>query len=256
MQAVFVARPRFAPAARSATLAVSGERRMALTLYELAAADTSVRFSPYCWRSRFALAHKGLPVEGVPWHFTQTERLAFSGQARVPVLVDGETVVPDSWDIARYLERRYSDRPSLFGGDGGIAHALFINAWADQTLIPGISRLIVADIVGALRPEDQGYFRESREKLFRKSLEAVVEGREERVVEFRRILAPIRTVLLRQPWLGGAAPDYADYIVLGSLQWPRCISRFQVLDDNDPVRAWFDRGLALFDGLGAAAPTV
>ena len=158
---------------------------MARTLYELAAADTAIRFSPYCWRTRFALAHKGLPVEAVPWHFTQKDRIAFSGQDRVPVLVDGETVVSDSWEIARYLERTYPDTPSLFGGAGGVAHALFINAWADQTLQAAISRLIVADIVTALRPEDQGYFRDSRERLFRKSLEAVVEGREERVVEFR-----------------------------------------------------------------------
>jgi len=229
---------------------------MTITLHELAAADPNIRFSPYCWRTRFALAHKGLPVATLPWHFTQQDRIAFSGQGRVPVLVDDEMVVVDSWQIALYLERAYPDRPSLFGGAGGVAHGVFINDWADQTLQPGIARLIVADIWQALRPEDQPYFRESREKLFRRPLEAVVEGREERVVEFRRLLAPLRTVLHRQPWLGGAAPDYADYIVLGSLQWPRCISRFALLEDNDPVRAWRDRGLALFEGLGAAAPTV
>ena len=229
---------------------------MAITLYELAAADAAIRFSPYCWRTRFALAHKGLTAETVPWRFTETERLAFSGQGRVPVLVDGETVVADSWEIACYLERAYPDRPSLFGGAGGMPHALFVNAWADQTLHPGISRQIVADIWQALRPEDQGYFRQSREKLFGRTLEAVVEGREARAAEFRRILAPIRTVLSRQPWLGGAAPDYADYIVLGSLQWPRCISRFALLEDTDPVRDWRDRGLALFGGMGAAAPRV
>ena len=229
---------------------------MTITLYELAAADPQIRFSPYCWRTRFALAHKGLTPATLPWRFTETERLAFSGQGRVPVLCDGETVVFDSWEIALYLERSYPDRPSLFGGAGGIAHALFVNAWADTTLHPGISGLIVADIFRALRPEDQPYFRASREKLFRRTLEEHVAGRETRVVEWRRTLAPIRTVLHRQPWLGGAAPDYADYIVLGSLQWPRCISRFAMLEDTDPVRDWRDRGFALFDGLGAAAPTV
>jgi len=229
---------------------------MAIMLYELAAAKPEIRFSPYCWRTRFALAHKGLPAQTLPWRFTETERIAFSGQGRVPVLVDDATVVADSWEIALYLERRYPDRPSLFGGSGGIAHALFVNAWADTTLQPGISRLIVADIWQALRPEDQPYFRQSREAAFRRPLEEVVAGREERVVEWRRTLAPLRTVLQRQPWLGGAAPDYADFIVLGSLQWPRCISPFPLLEDDDPVRAWRDRGYALFDGLGASAPTV
>ena len=229
---------------------------MAIMLYELAAAKPEIRFSPYCWRIRFALAHKGLTAQTLPWHFTQKERIAFSGQGKVPVLVDGDTVVSDSWEIALYLEHRYRDRPSLFGDGVGTAHALFINSWADTTLHGGISRLIVADIVQALRPEDQPYFRESREKLFRRPLEEVVAGREERVEEWRRLLAPLRTVLQRQPWLGGEAPDYADYIVLGSLQWPRCISRFPLLADDDPVREWRDRGYALFDRLGASAPTV
>ena len=84
----------------------------------------------------------------------------------------------------------------------------------------------------------------------------MIAGREERVEQWRLSLAPVRTVLRRQPWLGGDAPDYADYIVLGSLQWPRCISRFALLEADDPVSAWQARGLALFDGLGANAPTV
>lgn len=229
---------------------------MAITLYELAAGNPDIRFSPYCWRTRFALAHKQLPVATTPWHFTQRDRIAFSGQGRVPVLVDGETVVSDSWDIARYLERDYPDRPSLFGGEAGAAHALFVNAWADTILQPGISRLIITDIWRAQRPEDQPYFRESREAMYRMTLEQVSEGRDARVAEFRKLLTPIRRLLERQPWLGGAAPDYADYIVLGSLQWPRCISRFPLLEEGDPVLAWRDRGFALFDGLGAKAATV
>ena len=229
---------------------------MPITLYELAAANPEIRFSPYCWRTRFALAHKGLEVEGVPWHFTQPERLAFSGQAKVPVLVDGEQVVSDSWEIAKYLDAAYPDRPSLFGGEAGLAHAAFINAWADGVLNPGISRLIVADILPALRPEDHGYFRQSRERNFGMPLADVIAGRETRVEAWRQSLAPIRLTLRRQPWLGGDAPDYADYIVLGSLQWPRCISRFPLLEADDPVAEYLARGLALFGGLGANAPTV
>jgi len=229
---------------------------MAITLYELAAGDPAIRFSPFCWRTRFALAHKGLDVETVPWHFTETEKLAFTGQTRVPVIVDQGTVVADSWAIADYLERVYPDRPSLFGGERARAHAAFINGWADLVVNPGISRLIVTDILAAQRPEDQHHFRHSREKAFGASLEDVVAGREERVETWRLSLAPVRWVLRRHPWLGGESPDYADYILLGSLQWPRCISRFALLEADDPVRAWQERGLALFDGLGAAAKTV
>ena len=63
--------------------------------------------------------HKGLPFDTIPWRFTDKDAIAFSGQGRVPVLVDGDEVVSDSWTIATYLEDAYADRPSLFRGDGG-----------------------------------------------------------------------------------------------------------------------------------------
>ncbi|OJY63378.1 MAG: glutathione S-transferase [Rhodospirillales bacterium 70-18] len=228
---------------------------MAITLYELAGADPALVFSPYCWRTRLALAHKGLDVETVPWCFTETDKLAFSGQGKVPVIVDGAKATHDSWAIAEYLDAAYPDRPSLLGGQAGAAHARFINAWTDGVVLPGIARLVVRDILDVLRPQDQPYFRTSRERAFGMTLEQVQEGREARVVEWRRALAPARTVLKAQPWLGGAVPDYADYILAGSLMWPRCVSRFQLLEDDDAMALWFARVRGLFGGMAEAART-
>jgi glutathione S-transferase len=230
---------------------------MAIVLHDLAGADPALRFSPYCWRTRMALAHKGLPLETVPWRFTDKDVIAFSGQGRVPVIRDGETVVHDSWTIAGYLEATYPDRPSLFSGAGGQAHARFINAWADSVLLGGIARLIIHDILLATDPKDHAYFRSSREQRLGATLEVVqAEGRASHLASFRDSLAPVRLVLLGQPWLGGEAPSYADYILFGTLQWPRCISRFALLADDDPVLAWQERALDLFDGLGRKAPRV
>ena len=223
---------------------------MTITLYELAGADPDIRFSPVCWRSRLALAHKGLDFVGEPWRFTEKARLAFAGSERVPVLVDGDKVVVDSWQIARYLDDAYPDRPLLPEGEAGRGHVRFINTWADATLHPAIARCVLLDIHDVLGPEDRAYFRASREKAFGRTLEAVVAARDTAGVEaLRTALAPLRTLLRQQEWLGGAAPDYADYIVLGSLQWARCVSRFELLAADDPVAAWHQRGLALFDGL-------
>ncbi len=224
---------------------------MPITLYELAAADPDLRFSPYCWRTRLALAHKGLDVEGVPWRFTEAEKLKFSGQRKVPVIVDGAKVVADSWAIAEYLEDAYPDRPSLFNGNR--PHLRFINAWADTILLPGIGRMVVADIAALLAPVDAAYFRSTRERQFGMTLEQVVADREERRPAFRASLLPLRRLLGSQEWMGGAAPDYADFIVLGTLQWGHCVSRFQLLEEDDPVHAWWQRGRALFDGLAARA---
>jgi glutathione S-transferase len=225
---------------------------MSIILYDLAGADPELRFSPYCWRTRFALAHKGLLVETVPWRFTEGEAIAFSGQGKVPVIRDEGKVVSDSWAIAKYLEDQVS-APTLFGGPVGRAHALFVNSWADAVLIGPIARLIVRDIFDIIDPKDRDYFRSSREARFGMSLEAVQDGRDERLAAFRELLLPVRLVLRRQAWLGGAAPSYADHIVAGTLMWPRCASRIALLEANDPVAQWQDRALDLYGGLGRSA---
>ncbi len=229
---------------------------MAILMHDLAGADPAQRFSPYCWRARMALAHKGLAVETIPWRFTEKDALAFSGQDRVPVIRDGERVVSDSWAIAEYLEDTYPDRPSLFGGATGRAHARFINAWADNVLHGGIFPLIVRDLLDVVAPKDQAYFRESREARLGMTLEQAQQGREARIGEFRASLLPVRSVLGKQSWLGGTAPSYADFIVFGSLQWPRCTSRFELLERGDPIFGWRERMLDLFDGLGRKAKTI
>ncbi len=227
---------------------------MPVTLYELAGADPALRFSPYCWRTRLALAHKDLAVEGIAWRFTEKDRLGFSGQDRVPVLVDGEQVVSDSWRIAEYLDDAYSGRPTLLGPDPH--HVRFINAWVDTIVHPALGRLVLRDIHDVLAPVDQAYFRRTREAAFGRTLEAVMADRDAQVLALRAMLTPVRMQLRHQPWLGGAEPDYADYILLGSLQWPRVVSRFALLEADDPVADWQRRGLALFDGLLANAVTV
>ena len=228
---------------------------MSITMYDLAGADPDLRFSPYCWRIRFALAHKGMPVETIPWRFTEGDKIAFSGQGKVPVIQDAGTTVFDSWTIAEYLEEQ-APMPSLFGGSVGRAHAAFINAWADSVMLGGIAPLIIRDLLDAVDPKDRAYFRSSREARFGRTLEQVQENREDRVAAFRASLLPVRLVLRRQAWLGGAGPSYADHIVAGTLMWPHCVSRFQLLEDNDPVTAWFGRMLDLYGGLGTSAKRV
>lgn len=227
---------------------------MSIILHDLAGADPDLRFSPYCWRTRFALAHKGLPVETIPWRFSDKPEIAFSNQDRVPVIRDGDKVVSDSWTIAEYLEDQYP-MPSLFNGTGGRAHARFINAWADSVILPAIAPLIIHDIFGIIDPRDHAYFRQSREARFGATLEAVQADRDTRVSVLREALTPVRLTLRRQAWLGGAAPSYADFILGGTLMWPRCASRFAVLAADDPVTDWMNRLLDLFGGLGQRAKT-
>jgi glutathione S-transferase len=228
---------------------------MAIVMHDLAGEDPAIRFSPYCWRIRMALAHKDVPVRTIPWRFSDKSVIAFSGQGRVPVIKDGSKVVSDSWAIATYLEGRYDDRPSLFGCEMGQAHALFINAWTDEVMQPAIARLIIRDVFDVLDPKDRPYFRKTREERFGMKLDQVQAGREERLPAFRASLAPLRTTIGRQEWMGGGdGPSYADYIVFGAFMWARCTSRFELLAPDDPLAEWRLRLLDLFGGLARAAP--
>jgi glutathione S-transferase len=227
---------------------------MALKLFELVGTDATRPFSPYCWRTRIALAHKGLGAESIPWRFTEKEAISAHRSEKVPVLLDGEKAVVDSWVIANYLEDTYPNRPSLFGGEGGRAMARMLNWWGDVVVIGGMFPLIVADIVEHLRPVDQAYFRSTREARFGRPLEQVVANRDSNVESFRKGLDPMRLTLKTQPFLGGAAPNYADYIVFGGFQWARAVSAFPLLKPDDPVHAWRETLLDAFDGMARKSP--
>jgi len=221
-----------------------------LTLYDLAGADASLRFSPHCWKTHMALAHKGLSAKTVPWRFTEKEAIDFSGQKLVPVLVHDTHVVSDSWQIACYLEDTFPERPSLFGGAGGRAVSLFANSWADTTLVPVLARLLLPAIHGLIHEKDQDYFRASREKRFGK-LEDLPAGYADQVAA----LLPLRHLLGKQPYLSGSQHAYADYAVFGMFMWARCTSSLELLAEDDPVYAWRERLLDAFDGLARRAPT-
>jgi glutathione S-transferase len=225
-----------------------------LKLFDLAGAEADRRFSPYCWRIQMALAHKGLEVETIPWRFTEKEAIAPAGkQGRVPVLVDGERWIGESWVIAEYLEDRYPDRPSLFGGPAGRALSRFYQSWTDAILHAALFRPLVLDIWRHVHEKDRDYFRKSREERLGTTLEAAAADREARLPALRETLAPVRLTVRAQPFLGGERPLYADYIVFGAFQWARGISDLKLLAADDPVALWRERMLGLHDRLGAEA---
>ena len=226
----------------------------AIKLYELAGADPERRFSPFVWRIRMALRHKGLAFEGVAWRFTEKDVLEELGAAgRVPVIVDNGKTVHDSFAIAEYLEDTYPDRPSLFGGEIGRATTRFFNSWADVGVLGQLFPMLVHDIWQQLGPEDQAYFRESREQRLGKTLEQTVADRETRLPGLRQFLTPVRLTLAKHPFLSGAKPAYADYILFGNFMWARNVSPFKLLAEDDPIHAWRERMLDLYDGEGRKA---
>jgi glutathione S-transferase len=227
---------------------------MSLTFYERVGHEGR-RPSPFSWRTRYALAHKGLEPEVRPTRFADVESIRrLSGQHMVPVLVDGERVVHDSWAIATYLEERFPDRPSLFGNAAGRGMARFINLWSDSVLNPALRPLIYADFIWCLDAGDRAYFRQSREAMLGTSLEALCADRRAALAALHQALAPLDQTLGEEAFVGGARPTYADYVVFSVLQWARLGSPGEVLEPGSAIFAWRQRMIGLFDGLADRFP--
>jgi glutathione S-transferase len=223
---------------------------MTILLYELVGRDESRPFSPHCWKATMALAHKGLDISTAPTRFLEVPAIEGGASKTVPVIRDGDKVVIDSFDIALYLEEAYPDRPTLFGGDGGKAMARFIERWSQLTIHPYVTTAALVDLHAMQDEENAVYFRQSREQRFGRQLEDVVAARDAGLAAFRTSLEPLRSMLGYQPFIGGASPLFADYIVFGALQWARMATPYQLLEDGDAVAQWFARCLDLHGGLG------
>jgi glutathione S-transferase len=60
-----------------------------------------------------------------------------------------------------------------------------------------------------------------------------------------RMLEPLQATLKRQPFVCGAAPAYADYILFSVFQWARITSPQDTLAAETPLAAWRERLLDL-----------
>lgn len=227
-----------------------------IELFELGGVDDR-RYSNFSWRTRLALAHKGLDATIRPVLLTDKASIAFSGGTTVPVIRDGETVVRDSWRIAEHLEHAYPDKPSLFGGDTGRALCLFVNGWVDRAVLPAAFPAIACDAIRIQDPVDREYFASLAQKVTGQSIDALKAQQPKAIERLAKALEPARAALKRQPFLGGASPCYADYAVASILQWARIASPVRMLPDDDPLATWFERVLDLHGGIArAAAPLV
>ena len=223
---------------------------MTILLYDLVGENDAAPFSPHCWKTRMALAHKGLEFRAVPTRFLEVPKIEGGVSKTIPVIRDGEKVVADSFAIALYLEETYPDRPTLFAGEGGKAMARFIERWSQTQLHPFLGSAALLEIHHRQDDANRAYFRDSREKRYGKTLEEVGAERDAHLAAFRKRLDPLRETLGYQPFIGGQSPLFSDHIVFGALQWVRVTSTYEFLEASDPVHAWFDRCLDLYGGLG------
>lgn len=186
--------------------------------------------SQYSEKVRLILDYKGLAyrkIEVTPG-VGQLDLFRLSGQRRVPVLKDGNTVVSDSTEIAMYLERKYPDRPIIPTDPKQRGLCLLMEEWADESIglkgrkvlfdalknqnfrtailpsgtpdflktLVGVVPSEVLDLVGS----GIGY-----------SPDAVKEARN----GLKQDLEALSLILLDSPYLVGDRPTLADFAVAG-----------------------------------------
>ncbi|WP_375203836.1 glutathione S-transferase N-terminal domain-containing protein [Hyphococcus sp.] len=224
---------------------------MALKLYDLALADPDIRPSPFCWMVKFALLHKGLEFETAPVGFADKANYPDPEYGRVPVIIDGEETVKDSAMIMAWLDKAYPENP-LVATDGEAAAAEFSRAWLFSSFFPAVSPMLVARIHALAADDDKPYFRASREERFGKTIEelAATTGQKEKVEASLQVLS---APLGRYRFLGGDAPNLCDYYVMGAFMWPRLSTSEDIYEAPQPVAAWIERMLDLFDGYARKA---
>ncbi|MDI3288560.1 glutathione S-transferase N-terminal domain-containing protein [Polyangium sp. 15x6] len=215
---------------------------MTILLYDLVA-EGDRRPSPFCSRTKLALAHKRLAFETTPVAMTDIKALEGGAFKTVPILKDGERVVGDSWAIADYLDEAYPDRPRLFHSPEERGLCRFLEAWLFSGVLQQVLRFYLKDIHDLLLEKDRAYFRQSRESRFGCTLEEAAAGREARLDAMRASFDPARITLIHQgqPFLSGQTPGYADCILAGVFLWIETIGTVPLLMEGDPLVAYLER---------------
>ncbi|MEW6298373.1 MAG: glutathione S-transferase N-terminal domain-containing protein [Thermodesulfobacteriota bacterium] len=207
-------------------------------LYDLVGAN-DLRFSPFCWRTKALLTYKNIPYTTVPVRFTEKDKLAFSGQGRVPVIKENGTVVSDSWAIAEYYERTHPE-PSIFPGIGIKEACRFFNLYVDNTVHAALFPLVVADIFAHVDPADRDYFRTSREERLGMTLEQVAAKRAEFRPKLDSVLAQLNATVSGQDYFFGLF-TYADICLFGTCKWVTTVSEEPLFTAAPALRAWWER---------------
>lgn len=225
---------------------------MTIKLYDLALGDIEVRPSPFCWLAKFALLHKGRDFETVPLRFTEKDNYPDKDHGKLPILVDGETVICDSANIVAHAEKNYTGKPLVSSKAEGAA-ADFYSAWLGANLFPKLGPMMFVRVWVAADEGDKDYFRTTREARFGgKTLEelAATPGLAQGVEAALQTLA---APLVRYRFLGGDEPNLADYIVFSPIMWQRSLTLEPLYEAPQAVSAWQERMLDLFDGYGRRA---
>jgi glutathione S-transferase len=205
-----------------------------------------IPISHNCAKVRCALERKGLAYDTVDVHpMDRSPVRRASGQALVPVLMDGGQAIPDSTAILLHLEERHPEVPLIPADPAGRAACLVLEDWADASLMALSRRLaywqVLQDpdaLAGIWEPGGRGLRRWLRGRVGRRAvrLRFRLSERQNRrdQAEARRVAALAVARLAGRPVLVGEAVTIAD-LALATMAAPLWAASPAVTGD-DAVR--------------------
>jgi glutathione S-transferase len=125
----------------------------------------------------------------------------------------------------------------------------------DRAIVPAMMPVIVADVHERVDPADEQYFRRQFEGFLKATLEEARERAPQAEERLKHVLAPFEAALKRQPFVAGAEPAYADYILFSVVQWARVMSPRVIFATTEALYSWRERILDLYDAFARNVQT-
>lgn len=224
--------------------------------------------SPFCIKARICLQLKEVPYRRVTVTVARAAELRrLNAKAQVPVLVDGEDIVPDSSAIARHLERKHPT-PALLPTDAASrAYCALVEEWADEVLYwlvaalkfgpanrAAVDRTTVDEIRGRWpRALVGGVLRwQVQRRLGAMRLDA--RRSPDVALRFKENLGVLVGLLDGRGFLLGRSPTIADVAVFSQVAWLRPYAEWPLVEDIPAVAGWVDRMMEI-PAVAAALPS-
>ena len=219
---------------------------MSIRLYELRGKDPKYLWSSNPWKARMCLKLKGIDFESVPLtypeiHAILPDILQKETGCTVPVLVDGENVIQDSFKIAKYLEEKYSGA-SIF--QGNLALHEFIYNWIAEIKEP-LFKLVILDIANKLDDESKEYYIKKNTALYGNLRTVALNDREINVKNIQKNLNLLLNNLKENTFLSGETIGWTD-ITLSSFLYMIKLANESVFNeviestDQELFKGWWN----------------
>ena len=208
-----------------------------LKLFDLSGKN-DLRFSPPCWNVKLCLILNNIEFLTIPVRFTDKDKIAFSKQKLVPILDYKEGFVSDSWNIINWLNENYPEK-KIFINNSSKNFSYFLYLWTSRQLLPILFKIIAHEILNVLEGDDIDYYIKTREERINGPITKFVPYVSSSIKKFRKVIDPIRKIIIDNDYISGKNPGIEDCIFFGNLKWVDVCSPCNLLENEDPVYQWY-----------------